>query len=367
MTIITYLDLTADQRASLEGLPFDGNHIVSGPPGSGKSVLAAQRAVMLALTGRPTVLLTRSNLLRQSISPLVSALGPATDGVDVATAHSWLAQWYRQRAGRDPERGENGWYEWSTFYQQAALSSQEPALSVVVDEGQDLPPEFYRFCRVLGAQVTVYADECQRLTDSHSTVAEIGAGLGDGARQELDGNHRNTRQIAELAAHFHTGLVPPPLPDREGPPPRLHALPGPGVLVDLVIGLTEHQPGRSVGVVLRSTRDQFDLLARLERRSPRLKPQMYTGQATQGRYRNLDLDRAGIVIVNRASVKGLGFDTVVVPDTHADAGSDPTSAALRMAYYVLATRARHELHLAYEGQGEPPLVAETSRHLLIRG
>ncbi|MFJ9242937.1 sigma-70 family RNA polymerase sigma factor [Streptomyces sp. NPDC101776] len=58
---------------------------------------------------------------------------------------------------------------------------------------------------------------------------------------------------------------------------------------------------------------------------------------------------------------------VVIPDTHRDAAVDPTSAALRMTYYVLATRARHELHLAYEGDTEPPLCAQVGSGYLLRG
>ncbi|MFG3407304.1 hypothetical protein [Streptomyces sp. NPDC048142] len=63
----------------------------------------------------------------------------------------------------------------------------------------------------------------------------------------------------------------------------------------------------------------------------------------------------------------MGFDVVVVPDTHVDSATDPTSASLRMAYYVFATRARHELHLGYEGAGEPPLLAGIPRGGLVRG
>ncbi|SEC02378.1 hypothetical protein SAMN05216483_0899 [Streptomyces sp. 2131.1] len=364
---LTYLHLTHDQQTSLDALPFDGNHVVSGPPGSGKSVLAAQRSVMLALTGGPTILLTRSNLLRQSITPLVAALGPRQDAVVVATAHSWLSQWYREQTGIAPTRTDAGWFEWTEFFQQAAVHETAPGFSLVIDEGQDLPPDFYRFCRVLRGRTTVYADECQRLTRTQSTLGEISASLGAGPSHEIAGNHRNTRQVAELAAHFHTGTVAPPLPSREGPLPQVHALSNPGARTDLLLGLAERHPRRSIGVVMASTRDQFDLLTRLERRAPRLKPQMYTSEAASGRYRSLDLGRPGIIIVNRASAKGLSFDTVFVPDTHADSGTDPTSASLRMAYYVLATRARDELHFAYEGSEEPPLIARVSRKVLVRG
>lgn len=361
---LTYLDLTPEQRASLEGLPFDGNHVVSGPPGSGKSLLAVQRAVMLALTGTPVVLLTRSNLLRQSLAPVVEELGPAGGGgVRVATAHSWLAQWY----GADAPRSDDGWYDWPAFFERAAVAEPVPGLTLVVDEGQDLPPEFYRLCRLLHARTTVYADECQRLTETHSTLAEITQRLGNRTRHDLEGNHRNTRPIAAFAAHFHTGAGLPGLPDREGPVPRLHRLNHQGTVIDFLITLAQSHPGRSIGVIVNSTRTQFDLLTRLEGKAPRLKPQMYTAQATQGRYRSLDLGRPGLVLVHRASAKGLGFDIVVVPDTHTDAATDPSSASLRMTYYVLATRARWELHLGYQGDGEPPVLAEVGGRVLLRG
>lgn len=131
--------------------------------------------------------------------------------------------------------------------------------------------------------------------------------------------------------------------------------------------MAESHPGQSIGVIVNSTRTQFDLLTRLEHNAPHLRPQMYTAQATQGRYRSLDLGRPGLVLVHRASAKGLGFDIVVVPDTHTDAATDPSSASLRMTYYVLATRARRELHLAYQGDGEPPVLAEVGASVLMRG
>ncbi|GAA1945992.1 DNA helicase [Kitasatospora viridis] len=361
-TALTYLDLTDVQRESLAALPFDGHHLVSGPPGSGKSVLATQRAVMLALSGRPTALLTRSNLLRQAIAPSVSAVGPQDEPVRVATAHAWLTQWY----GEGAPRSTDGWFNWPALYERAALAAPPAETDLVVDEGQDLPPAFYRLCRILGIRVTVYADECQRLTETHSTLAEIAKSLGDCTHHDLSGNHRNTRQIAALAAHFHIGVTPPPLPERAGPPPRLHRFSRPNAATNLLVGLAEHNPRQNIGVVLSSTQAQLDLLAQLERVSPRLKPQLYTSQAVQGRYRTIDLARPGIVIINRASAKGLSFDTVVVPDAHLDAVTDPTSAGLRMAYYVLTTRARQELHIGYSGTREPSLLAPVPGELLHR-
>ncbi|MGW3506577.1 DNA helicase [Streptomyces sp. NPDC000994] len=359
---LTYLDLTPEQRTGLDSLPFDGNHLISGPPGSGKSLLAAQRAVMLALTGTPVTLLTRSNLLRQSLAAMVHALGPTDRGVRVATAHAWLDQWY---GGKAP-RSADGWHDWSALFDRAATTGTVEGLTLVIDEGQDLPPEFYLLCRMLKARTTVYADEFQRLTDSNSTLAEIARNLGGCTRHELDGNHRNTEQIASFAAHFHTGAGAPVLPDRQGPPPRLHRFPERGA-ADLLIMLAKRNPRETIGVIVNSKHTQFSILGSLERRAPRLKVQLYTSEAKGGQYRNIDLGRPGVVIVHRASAKGLGFDTVVIPDTHTDVSKDPTSAALRMQYYVLATRARRELHLGYEGEKEPSLLAQVPMRSLMRG
>ncbi|MFF9220727.1 helicase domain-containing protein [Streptomyces viridosporus] len=219
---------------------------------------------------------------------------------------------------------------------------------------------------MLNSRTTVFADECQRLTDTNSTLDEIARNLGRCTRHELAGNHRNTEQIASFAAHFHTGAGTAVLPGRQGPLPRLHRFHERGA-ADLLILLAETQPKKSIGVIAASQHTQFSLLGSIQNRAPRLKPQLYTSQSKGGMYRNLDLGRPGIVIVHRRSAKGLGFDTVVVPDTHEDAATDPTSAALRMSYYVMATRARQELHLGYESESEPPLLAQVNRRDLQRG
>ncbi len=217
---------------------------------------------MLALTGTPAVLLTRSNLLRQSLAALVHALGPADGSVRVATAHSWLAEW----CGSTAPRRADGWYDWHAFFERAAATAPAPGPTLGVDEGQDLPPEFYRLCRLLQARTTVYADECQRLTTTNSTLAEIIQRLGMCTRHELYGNHRNTHQIAAFAAQFRTDAGMPAVPEREGPPSRLHRLPDRGA-ADLLILLAERHPKQSIGVVVNSARTQFSLLGSLERRA----------------------------------------------------------------------------------------------------
>ncbi|MEO8874417.1 MAG: ATP-binding domain-containing protein, partial [Polyangiaceae bacterium] len=60
---------------------------------------------------------------------------------------------------------------------------------------------------------------------------------------------------------------------------------------------------------------------------------------------------SGIVVTTVEQVKGLGFDTVIVPD--ASNAEYPDAPASRRALYVAATRARHQLIVASVGKISP--------------
>ncbi|KIQ64678.1 hypothetical protein TR51_10735 [Kitasatospora griseola] len=352
MTIVNapvlHPDLTPGQQRCLEALPLTGNHVVSGSPGSGKSLLAAHRAVHLALTGRPTLLLSRSNLLRQLLRDTLGGLAVLGAPVEAATVHSWIFR----RFGRDAPRAEDGWFDWTALIHRAADTLGEDATPphLVIDEGQDLSPGFYRMARLAAASVTVFADECQRLTETNSTLTEIVNALGRSTtRVEIVGNHRNTSQIASLAEHFRTGGPRPEIPFRSGSLPVVRHYSGTKDLADDIAGLAARHPRDRIGVIVNSLRTAADLMCLLERANLAREPQLYSSQASFGRYRDLDLGRPGVVIVHRASAKGLDFDTVVVADAEADSATDPTAATLRMAYYVMTTRARERLVLGWQG------------------
>ncbi|MFE2269824.1 hypothetical protein ACFXB4_11335 [Streptomyces lavendulae] len=229
-----------------------------------------------------------------------------------------------------------------------------------------MPVDFYRPCRLIGARTTVFADECQRITDTQSTQAEIGTILAGSNRHDLTVRHRTTRQVAALAARLHVGGHPPALPDRQGPVPELHRYGSAHQVAERIAEYAGAHPAHRVGVVLRHTRQQMDLVAHMEHRLTPACLQAYVGQST-GRYRALHLDRPGATVLNRASAKGLGFDVVFVPDTHLDAGEDPAAAGPRMRYYVLITRAGSRLFLGYAGESEPPLPSAVLQAELARG
>ncbi|MFD9544557.1 hypothetical protein [Streptomyces sp. NPDC060022] len=352
-TPVLHPDLTPAQRLCLDDLPLSGHHVVSGPPGSGKSLLAAHRAVHLALTGRPTVLLSRSRLLSQLLRDTLKDLAIPAAPVETATVHGWI----NRRFGADAPRTGDGWFDWTALIHRAAATFGEDdsgAPHLVVDEGQDLSPGFYGLARLSAASVTVFADECQRLTETNSTLAEITQTLGRATgRTEIGGNHRNTREIASLAEFFRTDGTRPEIPLRSGSLPVVRHFSGTKEISEEIATLSLRNPRDRVGVIVGSLRTGADLLRRLERAGLPAEPQLYSSAASTGRYRDLDLARPGVVLVHRESAKGLDFDTVVIADTETDAVTDPTSAALRMAYYVMITRARQRLVLGWQGTRLP--------------
>ncbi|MER6784945.1 AAA family ATPase [Streptomyces sp. NPDC000658] len=350
---VLHPDLTPAQRDCLDALPLTGNHVVSGPPGSGKSLLAAHRAVHLALTGRPTMLLSRSNLLRQLLRDTLEGLTVPGAPVEAATVHTWVLRHF----GYDAPRTQDGWFDWTALTHQAAATlgeNEDTTPHLVVDEGQDLSPGFYRLVRLAAASVTAFADECQRLTETNSTLTEITDALGRSTRRvEISGNHRSTREIVSLAEHFRTGGPQPGIPFRSGSLPVVRHYSGVQNLVDDIATMAVRHPGDRIGVIVNSSRVAADLMRRLERSGLAHEPQLYSSTASAGRYRDLDLARPGVVLVHRASAKGLDFDTVVIADAESDSAADPTAATLRMAYYVMITRARQRLVLGWQGSRLP--------------
>ncbi|KUN22128.1 hypothetical protein AQJ23_29215 [Streptomyces antibioticus] len=352
-TPVLHPDLTSAQRDCLDALPLTGNHVVSGPPGSGKSLLAAHRAVHLSLTGRPTFLISRSNLLRQLLRGTLQGLTVPGAPVDAATGYTWIHRHF----GHDAPRAEDGWFDWTELTRRAAATLGEDDAAtphLVIDEGQDLPQGFYRLVRLAAASVTVFADECQRLTETNSTLAEITDALGRStARVEITGNHRNTREIASLAEHFRTGGSRPEIPLRSGALPVVRHYAAVKDLADDIAAMAGRQPRQRIGVIVNRLPTAADLMRRLERAGLAHEPQLYSSAASSGRYRDLDLARPGVVLVHRASAKGLDFDTVVIADAESDSADDPTSATVRMAYYVMITRARERLVLGWQGSRLP--------------
>ena len=363
MRLPSYQELSKEQD-KINNLPLDQSYLVTGPPGTGKTVMALYRAAMLTKRRVPTSLLMHSRLLSQYAGNAVNSL--KIDGV-VDTFHAWLGRFYRTHFGTNLPSFDRYNYDWVEVLGQ--LGRRPPRAGslehLIIDEGQDLPKAFYPVARYLSRRVTVFADENQRLTEANSTLADISTYGGFQATHQLKRNYRNTREIALLAAHFQTGLSTgvPDLPTRRGERPVLQRFKNLHETVEAIARYERNNPDLQIGVFVHFKKQRNSLFNRLSvagrTKNP---PQMYEGG--MGRQAGLvRFDEPGIIVLCYSSAKGLEFDTVFMPELQETKG-DPRGAEFKMRFYVLTSRARNALFLSYSGDEEPSIVRAFPKELI---
>ncbi|MFC0847506.1 DNA helicase [Streptomyces noboritoensis] len=363
MKIPSLLDLEIEQHSVID-LPFRGSHVITGAPGGGKTVMAVYRAWALATAGRDVALFTRSNLLHQYLAQMAPDL---TEALNVTTYHRWIREFWHRRFRTDPPTvDEDGWiYDWVEMQRECIVQRVGATAHLVIDEGQKLPVAFYRLCRLLGVGVTVCADANQPIGDDESTVSEICRALGLQADPlVLRDNHRTTREIAMLASEFREGTGDEiALPTRVGPTPTVRRVPSLKHFLAEVSRCFDAEPERSIGIICRSTHTLRDVQSELRRLGLSRHTQAYVHD---DQYRSvINFSTRPIRIVSTASMKGLEFDSVFVPDLDAYT-EDPTGVEARLRFLVMCTRAREDLHFAHRGPQEPAILSNIPESLLIR-
>ncbi len=223
---------------------------------------------------------------------------------------------------------------------------------LVVDEAEDVSLfELAVLGRQLsGRSVTVAGDESQQTFSSYAGWPEalLALGVERAGTVRLETTYRCPRPIAE-AAHAILGPIAPATPPRagkEGAPVSRFDFPTEAhahlFLAGAIRDLVEREPQASVAVVAHAPE--------VARSLHRLLSDLPEAQ--------LSLDgaftfRPGVDLTDGASVKGLEFDYVIVPDASARAYPDGEDARRRL--HVAVTRAAHQLWIAAPGTPSPLL------------
>jgi DNA helicase IV len=351
-------DLSKEQDL-IYNLDLDGNYIVSGPPGTGKSVMALYRAQVLTFDDREPSVLMYSKVLKQYTEQ-------AANEVDVAgyvtTFHSWFWNFWRTHYRNSPPTMTGNSYEhdWAQIAQEFMTNPPELGglADLIVDEAQDLSLGFFRIARFVARNITVFADENQQLFDNNTTLREIETGIGAREHLVLRRNYRNTAEIAAVAAKYYAGTptgIPDP-PERHGEKPTLRRYASTDEFIDFVARYVKARTNLTVGIACPNQNIQRRLCRELASRKLAIPVQQYISGNRQ--HSVLDFDSPAVTIVHYKSLKGLEFDTLFVPELQ-QVTADATSAATRMMFYVVMSRARDELHLSWSGFSDgPDIVAD---------
>jgi DNA helicase IV len=430
--------ISEEQESVYLDAPLDKHIIVTGPPGTGKTVIAFLRARTLANAGKknghtPVVIMYNRVLRRYTENA-------SQREFVVRTMNSWVQKWwnslgvkglqYGQRFNLDCpfdekdeakelgarwNRYQKKWWidgdslrEESEEFERWSPTADIPKIDddqfafdwdlmsrmvlgemgdgtinsknlnwgqLIIDEGQDFSPDMYEFFRSLSdfcfendanpPVVTVFADENQRLQEHrNSTIEEIRRQLevSQDHSYTLSRNYRNSKPIAQLAAHFYVGLATgkPDLPSQKGRTPVLFRGKALDSTIDYICRYARNNDNEEVGVIVENNRIRKKVVNKIRNRLKDLDEivvQTYAaGDPECGDDRELVFDEPGVItVVNSASCKGLEFDAVFIPELQRWRNDPNEIDNFKMRLYVMISRARKFVSLMYsnEGGGKP--------------
>ncbi|ALK31827.1 AAA family ATPase [Burkholderia plantarii] len=345
MRLPSFSALIEEQRQVFMADP-DQSILVVGPPGSGKTSVALWKANILAGPDyqRRVTVVTKNRLLAALATQISQDQGNAP--VTSTTMHTLVWNHYRNIFGHNIPQHLPYQFNWQQALQDYAEANVTPSIDhLIVDEGQNLPKEFFIWaCRFGAVTVSVFADENQSTEDGGCHVADL-RDAGFTEMHVLTVNHRNTFEIAELIECFHQDRYVPPAPAQRGrsnEPPRMITVATWEALAQQV-AVRFGNRGGSIGVIVYRQEDINVLHALLRARLPDARVDMYTSNAEAKAEDAIRLRDAGITIISGESAIGLEFDTVYLQDL--DRSLPMILPVHQRRLYMLCARARDALLL----------------------
>lgn len=345
-------ELSRDQEAVLR-LPIKGKFLVVGAPGTGKSVLAVQRAIALHHQKISCMVLVYNRALAKSIEQMTN-----NKGVAIKTVNSWAREMCKLyfKINKPPEISRYI-IDWRAFLQMVrqlkkddadALATYQKQLPyLVIDEGQDMSPDFYAFLHAFGfSNVWVAADQNQILGEHNSTLQDILDNLEVDDKLELTQNHRNTQAVGRYAETFYN--------DPSSPKPTLqtklstrrpilyfHNNAYQDALIRRVLEYANEHPTRLIGVFCYTTQTRDALFDRLKQYNHALADPVPIS-IVEG-HLELDFKTGGVMVMCVQACKGLEFETVLTFNLEQFHYTDAVAAKKNL--YVLSTRCKDQLVL----------------------
>jgi len=202
-------DLSKDQDEAL-ACKLEGQYLIIGGPGTGKSVVALLRARRLAADEKNYRTLVYNHLLDGSNRHLFGS----DQALKAGTWEKWFRDMYKhifkEPTPTIPQENPEAYrpIDWQAVEKNSGIQERFQARLngshfLIIDEGQDMPPQFYHTLVKWGAEnFYVVADQNQQIhPDKCCSRQDIENALAINTSDvlELKTNYRNTRPIALLA------------------------------------------------------------------------------------------------------------------------------------------------------------------------
>lgn len=361
MKLPSYQQLSKAQD-EVVNLPISQSCLVTGPPGTGKTVVALHRTHLSAMEkNERTHLVMYGNLLKQYTSKAAATLSVETT---VSTFHTFFFEFYQRQFGQKAPTlpGRKYDFDWQRILQRAHAGLQKtPDLHLIVDEAQDLDKNFFMLANQLAARLTIFADENQCMV-LRSTIEELRqySGIPRDRVYRLNKNYRNSLPIAEFAAQFYVGLPTgmPDLPTRIGSKPRMEKHSSLDETIQKIVRYCTANDDKAAGVICPNGKVLKNTRNRLQGKLPEGSVQIYE-RPDDGRAPAIDFSKPGAYVLLYQSCKGLEFDSVFLPEIQ-DLEVPDDLSRLRMKLYVACSRAVERLTVSFTGE-QPAILGQFDR------
>ena len=366
-------ELSKEQEKAIR-LPLEGCHLIVGGPGTGKTVvtLLRLRRNIQQHQKYEYLFLVYNHLLHETARQLF--------GKDLksSTWNRWFMRIYYEHM-KEPIPKLDSESDFKPIDWQAVInnitevetSSREEKPFLFIDEGQDMPPQFYDSLIRLGFEnFYVVADQNQAITSENSSRKQLQDAFAIESNQvvELTQNYRNALPVARLAGAFYPedpATPPIKLPPKPGQVPFLVEY-GSGCrmafekVIERILKLADRDPRNLIGIITPSNSireryfDTFRHLAGLS--SSKFDNGIPSiGTYAYGKKSNLRFDQGGIYVINAQSCKGLEFDTVFIADINAFHCHPGIQDEKKRLFYVMVARARERVFMLKEATYHCPV------------
>ena len=217
------IELTNNQLNILSSIQYHSKAIISGGAGTGKTVLAVERAKQLSNMGLSTLLLCYNQLLGDALK----ASCQGQPNLHTMTFHQ-LAEWRcecvrieKSRCLKSESMSQYPDMDLFDFHLPLSLANSTDLLperydAIVVDEAQDFKEEYWLGVELLLSQkdphLYLFTDTNQQIYTTNQTLPIASPPF------VLTTNCRNTRQIHDVSYKYYRGLPVHPSTNLDGDP-----------------------------------------------------------------------------------------------------------------------------------------------------
>lgn len=296
--------------------PISKDLLVSGPAGSGKTILAIYRCK--AYGEQQGELLTYANMLKNYLTRHLAA---NSDTEISSLKTKGIFEYVKEVSGITVQNSDfidsaNRAADW-------AINNQKKIEFIIADETQDFHSGHLDFIAYYAKKMTLFADDAQTLYDhGHSTTEIIGkmrlVHKRKIERKEITGNYRNQPPVAQFANPFYKNRSKETLPSA--------VLDGASEKVKVFIAENESNIGSDlvkqvqaytglmtdktpkVGILVQN----YDIMNKVKNIFSNQFPVESASNGIMPNNRNI-FSEANPILMTMASAKGLEFDYVVIP------------------------------------------------------